>query len=112
MKAFLFLLVIVILSGVTSAKPVAAKDKDMYKLLDALLALQKKGNDDRLFNSSAHEQHAEYEFEQVLEQEDDNRAALNQNLAKLNKIEAEAQFWRNALKTLAKKFIDVWLQDN
>ena len=44
MKVFLLFLSIVILSGVTSAKPAEAKEKD--KLLDALLALQQEEGDD------------------------------------------------------------------
>ena len=98
MKVFLLLLLAtVILSGVTSAKPVAVKEKD--KLLDALLALQQE-DDDGLVKSSVREQDEEHESEQVLEQEDENRAALIQKLAKINKLKAEAQFWRHVFRVV------------
>ena len=46
-----------------------------------------------------------------IEQVDINGAALIQKLAKLNKIEAEAQFLSKA-KEFAKHFFGVWLQEN
>ena len=106
MKVILLLFSTVILYGVTSAKPVA-EEKD--KLLDALLALQQEDNDDGLAKSVADEQDEEQEFERVLEQEDDNGAALIQKLHKLKKMEAEIQILHHTMKWLVRHF---WLNDN
>ena len=92
MKVILLLFSIVILSGVTSAKPVT-EEKD--KLLDALLALQQEDSDNGLVKSVAHEEDEEPEFERVLKQEDDNGAALIQ---KLKKMKAEVQFFHRIFK--------------